>query len=245
MREPTETDLESVNQHPHTEDEFASLYARMFTERGGVTPADPLEFHFYHLTTYWSRLVGFCRLKPGECAGWADGSMGMTMKIASRSADALIDSTSPILPSWNTYKQLAEIVLHHRPLTLGNVEDASDAFDRCRSEAGADPLSAPPADCRHHQIAKASVRFRTTARRIALAGGVLVYACLLLPFLLLGEQWGMMWFLLAAPFSFILEKMIGIQSGSFPLIGIASVATAIMWAGIIHRLARLMLERKQ
>lgn len=127
-----------LDQRPATEEEFASSYRQMFAERGGTTSSDSLEFHLYHLARYWSRLVGFCRLKPGPPEFWADGSMGIAIRIANRFTDPLVDSASPLIASWNSYKQLAEKVLH-RHVLLDDVEAASDAFDRFLAETGYSP----------------------------------------------------------------------------------------------------------
>jgi hypothetical protein len=76
------------------------------------------------------------------------------------------------------------------------------------------------------------------AKKIAITAWVVVFACLLVPFLFLGENWSMVWFLAAAPISIILEEVIGIGSDSILLIALASAATASMWALVIYGLAR-------
>ena len=115
------------------EEVLVTNYKRMFLERGDVTPADPLEFHLHHLVTYWSRLVGFCRLHPDHPETCVDGDLGACVKVGSDFADAIIDSASPIFESWSVYKQLADAVLHCRPVSLNDVESASTAFDQCLS----------------------------------------------------------------------------------------------------------------
>ena len=76
------------------------------------------------------------------------------------------------------------------------------------------------------------------AKKIAITVWVVVFAFLLVPFLLLGESWGMVWFLAAAPISIILEELVGIGSNSILLIALASAATASMWAFVIYGLVR-------
>ena len=56
-------------------------YEKLFAERGGITPADPLKFHLYHLARYWSRLVGFCRQDPSKPAGFIDGDLGACVQV--------------------------------------------------------------------------------------------------------------------------------------------------------------------
>jgi hypothetical protein len=56
-------------------------YERMFAERGGITPSDPLGFHLYHLARYWNRLVGICRQAPSKPEVWIDGGT-KTGKVA-------------------------------------------------------------------------------------------------------------------------------------------------------------------
>ena len=94
------------------EEQLIPNYKKMFLERGGVTPADPLEFHLNHLATYWSRLVGFCRLHPDHPEACVDGDLGACVKVGSDFADATIDPASPIFDCWCVYKQLADTVLH-------------------------------------------------------------------------------------------------------------------------------------
>ena len=76
------------------------------------------------------------------------------------------------------------------------------------------------------------------AKKIAIIAWVVVFACLLVPFLILGENWGMVWFLAATPISLILEEAIGIGSDSMLLIVLASAATSSLWALVIYGLVR-------
>jgi hypothetical protein len=76
------------------------------------------------------------------------------------------------------------------------------------------------------------------AKKIAITAWVVVFACLLVPFLFFGENWGMVWFLAAAPISIILEEVVGIGSDSIVLVVLASAATASMWALVVYGLGR-------
>ena len=114
-------------------------YEKLFAERGGITPTDPLKFHLYHLARYWSRLVGFCRQAPSKPAGFIDGDLGACVQVGSEFADRLIGSDSPIYASWQNYWTQTQAVLHQRPVTIDSVEAASKAFDVCVAELKYDP----------------------------------------------------------------------------------------------------------
>lgn len=114
-------------------------YMEMFAKRGGVTPINPLKFHFYHLARYWSRLVVFCRHNPSKPEGCIDGDLGACVQVGSEFADKLIDPASPIYASWRKYWTQTQIVLHRRPVTIEAVEAASQAFDDCVAGLKYDP----------------------------------------------------------------------------------------------------------
>lgn len=114
-------------------------YATMFAKRGGVTPVDPLKFHFYHLARYWSRLVGFCKQAPAKPAVFIDGDLGACVQVGSDFANKLIGSDSPIFASWQNYWIQTQAVLHRRPVTIDSVEAASLAFNACVAELKYDP----------------------------------------------------------------------------------------------------------
>jgi hypothetical protein len=109
-------------------------YEKMFAQRGGITPSDPLRFHFYHLARYWSRLIGFCRQDPSKPHVWIDGDLGACVQVGSEFAHKLIGPDSPIYKLWQNYWMQSQEVLHQRPVTLGAVEAASRAFDACLIE---------------------------------------------------------------------------------------------------------------
>lgn len=115
-------------------------YQEMFAKRGGVTPTDPLKFHLYHLFLYWSRLVGFCRQVPAKPEKAIDTDLGACVQVGSEFAGKLIGSTSPIYDLWQGYWKRTQAVLHDRPVTLHDVEEASKAFDACLAELQYDPL---------------------------------------------------------------------------------------------------------
>jgi len=114
-------------------------YETMFAGRGGVTPTDPLQFHFYHLARYWSRLLGFCALDPSKPASFIDGDLGACIQVGSEFAHRLIGPNSPIYASWQIYWTQARAVLHQRPITLDAVKAASRAFEVCVTELKYDP----------------------------------------------------------------------------------------------------------
>lgn len=114
-------------------------YEQMFAERGKITPSDPLKFHFYHLALYWSRLVGFCRQVPSKPQGFIDGDLGACVKVGSDYAHRLIDPNSQIYELWQIYWRKTQSILHDRPVTIQDVEDASQAFDDCLARMKYDP----------------------------------------------------------------------------------------------------------
>ena len=114
-------------------------YEKMFAERGDVTPSDPLEFHLFHLARYWSRLVGFSRQTPSKPEGWIDGDMGACIEVGSEFAHRLIGPSSPIRDQWQEYWRRKQAILHERPVTLVDVELASQSFDRCLVALNYDP----------------------------------------------------------------------------------------------------------
>ncbi|HEV2437978.1 MAG TPA: hypothetical protein VG077_18440 [Verrucomicrobiae bacterium] len=118
---------------------MTSNYEKLFAERGGITPSDPLQFHLYHLARYWSRLVGFCRQTPSKPESWIDGDLGACVQVGSEFADKLIGSASPIYSRWQNYWTQTQTVLHHRPVTIDAVEAASQAFDACVADLKYDP----------------------------------------------------------------------------------------------------------
>ena len=122
-------------------------YEQMFRERGEITPADPLEFHLYHLARYWSRLVGFCRQVPDKPETAIDTDLGACVAVGSEFANKLIQPSLPIYARWQDYWQRTQSVLRDRPVALEQVEGASRTFDDCLSELKYDPwgshLSSP------------------------------------------------------------------------------------------------------
>ena len=115
-------------------------YEKMFAERGGVTPTEPLRFHLYHLFLYWSRLVGFCRQLPTKPETVIDTDLGACVQVGSEFAHRLIDPASTVFDLWQDYWKRAQAVLHDRPVTLHNVEEASKAFNACLANLNYDPL---------------------------------------------------------------------------------------------------------
>ena len=119
-------------------------YEDNFSKRGGVTPTDPLKFHLYHLALFWSRLIGFCRQKPLNTAGWIDSDLGACVQIGSEFAHKVIGTESPIHGRWLDYWAQAHAVLHQRPVTIAAVESASQAFHERPADLRHDPCDDVP-----------------------------------------------------------------------------------------------------
>jgi hypothetical protein len=116
-------------------------YEQMFSERGGTTPSDPLQFHLYHLARYWSRLVGFCRQVPDKPEAFIDTDLGACVAVGSEFAHKLIEPSLGVYERWQDYWRRTQVILHDRPVTLEGVEAASRAFNDCLSELKYDPWS--------------------------------------------------------------------------------------------------------
>jgi hypothetical protein len=132
-----------MSAHPLAEKVSAMIpgYTEMFAGRGDFTPSDPLEFHLYHLSRYWSRLVGFCRQDTCKPAVFIDTDLGACVQVGTEFAHRIIDQASPIYEQWQDYWIQAQAVLHKRPVTIEAVETASRAFDACLAELKYDPWS--------------------------------------------------------------------------------------------------------
>jgi hypothetical protein len=114
-------------------------YEKLFAERGGSTPADPLEFHLFHLARYWSRLVGFCRQAPSKPEAFIDTDLGVCVAVGTEFTHKLIEPSSPIYELWQNYWKRTQAMLHSRPVTIEDVEAASRTFDECLAELKYDP----------------------------------------------------------------------------------------------------------
>jgi hypothetical protein len=114
-------------------------YEKMFANRGGITPSDPLTFHLYHLALYWSRLVGFCRQKPSKPEGFIETDLGACVQVGSEFAHKLIAVDSPIHERWQDYWTQTQAVLHKRPVSIDAVESASRTFNACLAELKYNP----------------------------------------------------------------------------------------------------------
>ncbi len=114
-------------------------YEQLFKERGGITPSDPLRFHFYHLSRYWPRLVGYCKRVAGNTKIAVDSDYGACVAVASEFASRLIGPDSPVYEQWQECWRLTQAVLDERPVRLQDVEAASRAFEECLSALNYDP----------------------------------------------------------------------------------------------------------
>lgn len=115
-------------------------YERMFEERGGVVPADPLRFHLYHIALYWRRLIAACKEYP-KPEGWIYGDLGACIQVGSMFAHKLIGPGSPIYDLWQQYWAQTQAVLHDQHVTMEAIDAASHAFDSCLKELGYDPFA--------------------------------------------------------------------------------------------------------
>jgi len=118
---------------------MTSNYEKLFAERGGITPSDPLQFHLYHLARYWSRLVGFCRQVPSKPETAIDTDLGACVDVGSQFVHRLIEPSSPIYGQWQDCWTRTQAVLRERPVTLEAVEAASRVFDSCAAGLKYDP----------------------------------------------------------------------------------------------------------
>ena len=97
-------------------------YQKQFLERDSVTPTDPLEYHLYHLTLYWSRLLGFCQNFPEEPVAWIEGDLGACVMVGTKAAELLIGDETEVLSAWKKYEDLTRQILYKRPVCLEQVE---------------------------------------------------------------------------------------------------------------------------
>lgn len=62
----------------------------------------------------------------------------------------------------------------------------------------------------------------------------------LLPYAVVGENWGMVWFYIMAPLSFFVESTVGIGDDSWLFIVAISLASAILWSALTCGACRLI-----
>ena len=65
--------------------------------------------------------------------------MGACVEVASELAHRLLGPSSPIDDQWQEYWRRTQAVLHERPVTLVDVELASQSFDKCLLALHYDP----------------------------------------------------------------------------------------------------------
>jgi hypothetical protein len=124
--------------------EMVPIYEKLFAERGRFMPADPLEYHLYHLVRYWSRLIGFCRQSSSDPRVLVEGDLGACIKVGSDFAHRLINSGSPIYEHWQKYWMQTKTVLNDRPVLMDQIESAVQALNECCSALKYDPWGKPP-----------------------------------------------------------------------------------------------------
>lgn len=133
--------------NPTRSERIAALtasYQKMFEQRGGIIPSEPLEFHLFHLARYWSRLLGFCRHTPSGCASFIDGNFGVCVQIGSEFTNQEIAPDSPVYSEWQKYWTQVQALLHDRAPTIEAVEATSQAFDACLAKLKYDPWAHHP-----------------------------------------------------------------------------------------------------
>ena len=64
--------------------------------------------------------------------------------------------------------------------------------------------------------------------------GMLFLGVALIPYIFIGEYWGMVWMYVTAPVSFVVEERMGIGADSYALIGATSLACAFLWAALAY-----------
>jgi hypothetical protein len=123
-----------------------AAYEKLYAERGGITPSDTLEFHFYHLARYWSRLVGFCRQDASKPEAFINSDLGACVEVATEFAHGSIKPSSPIYGEWQHCWKQTQAILYERPVTLKAVEAASQAFNDCLAKLKYNPCAKMPTD---------------------------------------------------------------------------------------------------
>jgi hypothetical protein len=123
----------------------------MFASRGEVTPADPLEFHLFHLARYWSRLGGFAGHVSDGCNSLIEGDLGIAVRMGTEQADRVIRDMDLIGDLWTDYVEQVETMMTLRPVSTETMERASAGFDRCLEAIGYDPWYAPSASRKESQ----------------------------------------------------------------------------------------------
>ena len=115
-------------------------YEKMFAERTEhdvCPPSDPLEFHLYHLARYWSRLVGFCKqVSPENCV---ESDLDACVQVGSEFTNKMISLNSPFYGQWQECWNRTQAILKERPVTVEDIEAASQSFDKCLAELKYDP----------------------------------------------------------------------------------------------------------
>lgn len=114
-------------------------YKQLFAGRGGITPSDPIQFHFYHLVRYWSRLLGFCKQDIQKPERFIETDLGACVQVGSDFADELIEVNNPLYDRWKDYWKRLQSILHERPASLADIESASKSFDECAAALKYDP----------------------------------------------------------------------------------------------------------
>jgi hypothetical protein len=124
--------------HDRTFD-MTARYEQMFASRDLTDWADGSRYHLYHPALYWSRLVGFCRLTPNECASWMDTELGACVAVGSNFVDPLIESNSAAFAPWQRYRRRLQSLFEDRSISLADVEEASKGYDECLAALEYDP----------------------------------------------------------------------------------------------------------
>ena len=73
-------------------------------------------------------------------------------------------------------------------------------------------------------------------RNVAWIVGLLFLLAALVPFAVLGENWGMVWMYVTFPLSFFAESTIGIGRDTWLLIASVSLGSAALWSSVAYGL---------
>ena len=83
-----------------------------------------------------------------------------------------------------------------------------------------------------------------SALKPSIGVGIIVLLVQLVPFVFIGEYWGMIWYILAMPLSACLKGALWSSSSSDVYILISSVLSALLWTIVIYLGLRVLRARK-
>ena len=119
-------------------------YEENFSDRGGVTPTEPIEYHLYHLACYWSRILGFIRRTPGNSESLIEGNFGACIEVGNHFLAKSITPSSDMYRQWVTYSEMASVILYKRPVHDEDIELTFERFNECLAAVDYDPWANSP-----------------------------------------------------------------------------------------------------